>query len=107
MRSMSFGIAGVVGLIVVVWGGWCWVEEQRYRRELDRAEKDMAGGRYRAARQRFAELTRTRPESGEAAYQLGLCDENLGHAQAALTAVRARVGAPNQQHDHQTGRGKE
>ena len=45
------------------------------------AEEEMAGGRYRPARQRLAELTKRRPGSSEAAYQLGLCEENLGHPQ--------------------------
>ena len=73
-------------MAVVVWGGWRWLEERHFRREFQQAESDFAGGRDRQARQRLSELVRKRPESGEAVYQLGLCDEKLGHAEAALTA---------------------
>ena len=55
-------------------------------RELEQAEKEMEGGRYSLARQRFLELRQRRPQSDEAAYQLGICEEKLGRLDAALTA---------------------
>ena len=86
MRSMWLGIAVFLGLIVVVWGGWQWVEERRFGQELQHARIDMAAGHYRLARQRFAELAKSRPASSEATYQLGQCEERLEHVDAALTA---------------------
>jgi enediyne biosynthesis protein E4 len=86
MRWKWFWIAVCIGTIAVVGAGWWRVGEQRYRRELAQAEKDMAGGRYRPARDLLAALRRRRPGSSEAAYRLGLCEENLGHAEAAMTA---------------------
>ena len=86
MRWKWFWITVCLGTIAVVGAGWWRVDEQRYRRELAQAEKEMAGGRYRPARDRLAALRRRRPGSGEVAYQLGLCEEKLGHLEAAVTA---------------------
>ena len=55
-----------------------------FRRDLAQAEKAMAEGRDRPARQQLAELTNRRPRSTEAAYQLGLCEDVLGHKAAAM-----------------------
>jgi len=84
MRSFYLWLTFLIGLVAVSAGGWFWVAEKRYRRELDQAEKDMAGGRYSLARQQFLGLRNQRPQSGEVAYQLGLCEERLGHLEAAL-----------------------
>jgi enediyne biosynthesis protein E4 len=86
MRSIWLWIALGLGSLMVAWGGWYWVEEKRYGRELEQAEADMASGRIHVARQRFVGLMKMRPKSGEVAYQLGLCEEKLGHLEAAITA---------------------
>jgi hypothetical protein len=86
MRRSLFWIAVVPVLIAVLWGGWGWFDERRYRNEVARAEADMAGGRHRLARQRLVELTRTRPHASEAAFHLGECEDRLGHPEAALMA---------------------
>ena len=44
----------------------------------------MAAGRYGVARQKLRELPKSRFRSSEIAYQLGLCEEHLGHLDAAL-----------------------
>ena len=92
MRLTWFWIALGVSLIVVAWLGWSWVDNQRYLRELKLAEKEIADGRHRVARQRLGDLAKKRPGSSEVAYQLGLCEEHLGHAEAALIAW-SRVAA--------------
>jgi predicted Zn-dependent protease len=74
------------GFIITFWGGWRWIEDRRYRSEIALAEKDMAGGRHRQARQRLADLTRRHPLASEAAYDLGECEDRLGHPEAALSA---------------------
>jgi enediyne biosynthesis protein E4 len=86
MRSTWIWIGCFAGVVAIVGGGWRWADEQRYQRELAVAEKEVAVGRYRPARDRLAELTKRRPGSSQAAYQLGLCEENLGHAEPALAA---------------------
>ena len=86
MRSLCLLIALFLGMVAAVWGGWCWFDLRRSRGEVEQAEKDMAAGRYRPARQRLSELTKRRPGFGEAAYQLGLCEQKLGHGAAALAA---------------------
>src|SRR5262249_32906398 len=58
----------------------------RYERELDQAKSELAGGLYHLARQRLADVASRRPAWGEAAYQLGACEDLLGHAQAAAAA---------------------
>ena len=75
-----------LGVIGGACGGWYWFEQKHYRRDLAQAEEDLANGRTHAARQRLLELRNRRPKSGEVAYQLGLCEEKLGHLEAALTA---------------------
>ena len=84
MRWKSVASVLVLGLIAAIFGGWYWLEEHRFRRDLAQAEKEMADGRYRPARQQLAELTKRRPGSTEAAYQLGLCEDVLGHKAAAM-----------------------
>src|SRR5262249_41352749 len=85
MRSRWLWITLSLGVIAVVWGGLSWVEERRFRRELSEAEAEMARGLNQLARQRLSRLTNQRPGSDRAAYQLGSCEEILGHFDAALT----------------------
>jgi tetratricopeptide (TPR) repeat protein len=86
MRSTWLWIVFGIVVIVLFWLGWSRVDERRFRRELEMAERDIEGRRFRVARQRLANLAKRRPQSSEVAYQLGLCEENLGHADAALAA---------------------
>jgi predicted Zn-dependent protease len=92
MRSAYSWTACVLGAIALVSFGWWWAEERRYRREIEQVRKDMAVGRLRVARQRLAELTKQRPGSSEVAYELGRCEDALGHSEAALLAW-SRVAA--------------
>ncbi len=63
-----------------------WRDERRDRDELERAKREITGGRLHLARQMLLELENRRPTSGEVAYQLGRCEEGLGHADAAQAA---------------------
>jgi len=83
MRSRWLWITLSLGVIAVVWGGLSWVEERRFRHELSEADREMASGLHQLARQRLSALTKQRPGSVRAAYQLGLCEEILGHFDAA------------------------
>ena len=51
MRSRWLWIALSLGLIAVVWGGWSWVSERRFRNELMEANREMASGLHQLARQ--------------------------------------------------------
>ena len=96
MRSIWFWLACLFGLIAVVWGGYFWVAEHRFRSEFKRAEREVALGRYRLAQKRLAKLTKQRPGSSEAAYQLGVCEEKLNNPRAALKAWSAvAAGSPH------------
>jgi enediyne biosynthesis protein E4 len=86
MRSLSFWLACLLGFVALASGGFFWLEEKRFRHEFARAEQDAAGGRYQLAQKRLARLTKQRPGSSEAAYQLGLCEDNLGNRRAAIAA---------------------
>jgi tetratricopeptide (TPR) repeat protein len=86
MRWKWLWIVLSLGAIAAVWGGWSWAETRRCERELHQAKGEMAGGLYHLARQRLADLAPRRPAWGEPAYLLGVCEESLGHPQAAETA---------------------
>ena len=86
MRSRWLWIALSLAVIAVVWCGWNWVVDRRYRRELFQANRELANGFHQLARQRLAALNVKRPGDPEAAYQLGLCEEILGHFDAAEAA---------------------
>jgi len=92
MRSRWLWIAAGLGLIAVVWVGLSRLEELRCRRELRAAEHEMANGLYRLARQRLSALAGGWWGSTEAAYRLGLCEEMLGHVDAAV-AYWSRIPA--------------
>ena len=95
MRSMWPWIVVTLGVIAVIWGGWWRFEQERFQRELEHAEREIAGGRYRLARQRLVDLTKRHPRSNEVAYQLGLCEENLGHSKPPSPLGRAsRADSP-------------
>ena len=53
MRSRWLWIALSLGLIALVWGGWSWLGERRYRSELMEADREMASGLHQLARQRL------------------------------------------------------
>jgi tetratricopeptide (TPR) repeat protein len=86
MRSLRFRIGFGLSTIALAWFTWSWVQAERERRELKLAAMEFESGAYRLARQRLVELAKKRPGSNDVAYQLGLCEEKLGHVDAALTA---------------------
>jgi len=86
MRSRWLWIVVCLGVVALVWGGSSWIEARRRQLDLEQAQREMASGLFNMARQRLTELIKRRPESSEAAYQLGLCEEKLGRADAALAA---------------------
>jgi tetratricopeptide (TPR) repeat protein len=86
MRWILVALALLLGAILVTWGGWYWVQARHFRRDFARAEREFSGGFYQLARDHFADLMKRRPKMTETAYQLGLCEEILGHTDAAMKA---------------------
>ena len=84
MRSATLWILLSLGVVAVAWAGWYSIDEKHYRRELGRAEAELTDGHTDAARRRLLLLRDRRPKSDGVAYQLGLCEEKLGHPDAAL-----------------------
>jgi len=64
----------------LVYGQW------RFRSELREAKAAFNVGHYREASERFSRLVRSRPESGEAGYWLGMAELLQRHPEAALDA---------------------
>jgi tetratricopeptide (TPR) repeat protein len=93
MRSRWLACSLFLAVAAAAWGGWTWIEVRADRDELDRSRRDLAEGRYPEARRRLVELAHRRPGWDEVPYQLGLCEEKRGQAEAALAAW-SRV-APN------------
>jgi tetratricopeptide (TPR) repeat protein len=94
-RWLLVAVAVVLGVAAIVWSAVSWFEGRRSQRELERAGREMASGRFHRARQRLVELTKQRPDSSEVAYQLGLCEEGLRNPEAAEAAwSRIRPASP-------------
>ena len=86
MRRSRTWLALALGSIAFLWAGWRWIDERRYRGELEQIDEEIASGRYRQARQRLVVQANRGRRSSRAAYQLGLCEEKLGRPEAALAA---------------------
>ena len=71
-------------------GGWWTYGEWRFEAGLSRARADLTARRFDAARQWLSSQPTNRPEHAEVVYLLGMCEEALGHADAAAAAL-ARV----------------
>jgi predicted Zn-dependent protease len=104
MRSWRLWIAIGLGAIGALWAASICAKERHCRLELVQAKSEMASGRLIRARQRLANLTHECPGSDEALFQLGLCDEGLGHRDAA-EAAWARV-SPKSTLARQAGLGR-
>ena len=52
------------------------------------AASQLQNGRFEAARRQFTRLAKQYPESAAVWYNLGLCEQNLGHLQPAVRAYR-------------------
>ena len=86
MRSRRLWIVICLGVIAAAGGGLIWANDRRCRLELALAKREMASGSVHRARQRLARLSEQWLASDEALFQLGLCDESLGHPAAAEMA---------------------
>jgi enediyne biosynthesis protein E4 len=76
---VAVAVAVVVGIVWLVGG-------RRHRSALDQADREIAEGRYGAARQRLIALSTRWMGPDEVDYRLGVCEGHLGHDEAALAA---------------------
>ena len=78
---------GLVAAAVVVVAGMAWVVGgRRHRSAMDQVDREIAAGRYGAARQRLIGLSTRWMGPDEVDYRLGVCEGHLGHDEAALAA---------------------
>ena len=73
----------VVGL---AWAGWWWWAARRHRSAMAEVNGAMAAGRFGLAARNLEQLLAWKPDSDEAAYVLGLCEQSRGRNQEAETA---------------------
>jgi tetratricopeptide (TPR) repeat protein len=76
--------------LTAIWSVVRALEQRREHAQLQAAVADMKAGRYTKARSLLADLVARRPAWGEAAYQLGICEQVRGRTEPALAAF-ARV----------------
>ena len=92
MRSAWLWIGLSLLAIAIVGCLWYWVEQRNYWRELQQAQANLAGGRVHVARQELLGLKNRWLKSEQVNYDLGVCEEKLGHLDAAL-AVWSEIAA--------------
>jgi enediyne biosynthesis protein E4 len=70
----------------VLWGGWSGWMDWHYQTAMAEISTEVAAGRYAIAARDLAELLASKPDSDEAAYLLGACEQARGRNQAAVEA---------------------
>ena len=78
---LAFLLAGAI-----IWGGWAWWMDWRYRNAMAEIESEMATGRFAIAARNLVKLLAWKPDSDEAAYLLGTCEQARGRNQEAEEA---------------------
>jgi hypothetical protein len=79
-------VRGLVGAAAVA-AAAAWARAAgRHRSALEQADREIAAGRYGAARRRLIGLPTRWMGPDEVDYRLGLCEGSLGHDEAALEA---------------------
>ena len=86
MRRGWLKLVAGLGVPLVLGGAYWAVDDYRYRAERQSVRRAIASGRFAEARTRLARLSSSRPGDGEVQFQLGVCESELGHEEAALEA---------------------
>jgi hypothetical protein len=84
-RWFCFGVLVGIGVVAAL-GASHVLRERRLDVHARRTQEELAAGRFEPARARLRILARARPSDTEVAYQLGFCEERLGHEEAARAA---------------------
>ena len=71
-------VLAIVFVGLLVWGGWSWWADRRFREEITAIELEMANGRFAIAARDLNVLLEREPSSGEAAFLLGRCEQERG-----------------------------
>ncbi len=98
-------VPAIVAVSLLIWGGWAWSSGQSYRSAMIEIRSQMAAGRFALAASRLATVLRRWPRSDEAAYLLGVCEQQQGQDRAAArTWARVEPGSPNSERALQSRR---
>ncbi len=71
------------GAGTVLWGGWAGWTDWRYRTAMAEITREVEAGRYGIAAHKLVKVLAWKPDSDEAAYLLGSCEQARGRNQAA------------------------
>jgi len=78
----------------LLWGGWRWWENRRYRRAMAEIQAQISNGRHNVAARNLIALLAWKPDSDQAAYLLGNCERARGRTKEASEAwARVRPGS--------------
>jgi tetratricopeptide (TPR) repeat protein len=83
----------------LIWGGWTTWTGRNYRHAIAQIEAEMASSRFGTAARMLNELLARNPNSDEACYLLGICEQKQGRRKPAADAL-ARV-TPGSAFSHQ------
>jgi thioredoxin-like negative regulator of GroEL len=72
--------------VSLIWGGWAWWTSWRYRTAMTEIAREIEARRWGIAAQNLVKVLAWRPDSDEAAYLLGTCEQARGRSQAAEKA---------------------
>ena len=78
---LTFFVAG--GL---AWIGWTWWTVRQFRAAMTRVDTEMGAGKFGAAARDLERILAGNPDSGEAAYVLGICEQARGRNEPAERA---------------------
>jgi enediyne biosynthesis protein E4 len=83
---MTLVLLPAVLAAALIGGGWKLWEIRRIRRDMAEIKREIQSGRHGHAARKLELLLAWKPDSGEAAYLLGVCHKARGQAQAAYQA---------------------
>jgi tetratricopeptide (TPR) repeat protein len=83
-------VPAIIFATAIVWAGWAWWADRRYRDLITAIELEMANGRFAIAARDLTSLLEHEPDSDEAAFLLGRCEQERARTEAAAKAF-ARI----------------
>jgi tetratricopeptide (TPR) repeat protein len=81
---------------VFIWAAGAWSSVQTYRKAMSEVRLQMSSGRFATAASNLAKVLDLYPRSDEAAYLLGVCEQQRGDVRKAAAAwARVEPGSPS------------